>query len=174
MPAPLVAAKAAKMAYQNMGSISSVAKSGLNFHNKMKGKVAGAAKMPGMSAPSMSMPSMSMPSMSMSGMSDMLGINPFTLITSIVVVFIVYMTHHWSYWVKVIFSLFLIWGSVYFTMPFTPSNLPFYVLLIYLYVDYLEMNGKSKGKKKKKKGSSSTNDTEGSSTWWFMPGYSFM
>lgn len=173
MPAPLVAAKAAKMAYQNMGSISSVSKNGLNFHNKMKGKVAGAAKMPGMS-----MPSMSMPSMSMSGMSDMLGINPFTLITSLFVVLLVYMTHNLYYWVKIIFSVFFwllfIGASAYLQMPPKATDFPFYILLVYVFVDYLEMNGKSKGKKKKKKGSSSTNDTEGSSTWWFMPGYSFM
>lgn len=83
--------------------------------------------------------------------SNLLEINPFMLVLSIIVVYVMYMTDHWSYWIKIILGLLMVWATFYFTFPFTPSNLPYYVLFIYAFMDYMELNKKKKRKKKKKK-----------------------
>jgi hypothetical protein len=94
-----------------------------------------------------------------SGMSNMmdnplLKIDVFVLCVSIAVVFIMYMTHQWSYWIKILWGLLMLSASCYFTFPFKPTNLPFYVLFIYIFVDYLEFNNNKNGNggaKRKKK-----------------------
>ena len=183
MPAPLFASMAGKMAFANrdkiMDGISDIKKKVETQKTKAtKGYEKAKEQMSSMSMPNISnslpsMPNLSnpLPSMSMSNpmealsMSNPMGgiasklfeIDPFTLIISIVVSFIMYMTHQWSYWLKICLGLLMFGATIYLTIviqPFKPSNLPFYVLFLYIFIDYLELNksNKNNNSKKSKKG----------------------
>jgi hypothetical protein len=103
-----------------------------------------------------SMPGVGMPSMPGGlPLGDILTSFAPLLISSTITVLIAYNTSNWSLWVKWLVFLFILFAKLFPASPFQflrtgfPSNIPMYILMIYIFYDYLEFN-KSKCKKKKK------------------------